>query len=136
MTIALTALAVNVALKIALFTPLGAVGLATATSVGFWINLGALIAIAMSRDLLRFDLRFGKVLAASGAAALILAIVALLGRGPALELGAHFGALANLVALLALGAIGTIAYGASLVGLLRLMGVSLRSLRGARRREV
>jgi len=36
MTIALAALAINVALKVALFTPLGAVGLATATSVGLW----------------------------------------------------------------------------------------------------
>ncbi len=115
---------------------MGAVGLATATSVGLWINLGALIAIAMSRELLYFDTQFGKVLAASGVAALILAILALLGRGPALALGAHFGSLANLVALLALGAVGAIIYGAALVGMLRLMGVSLRSLRGSRRREI
>jgi putative peptidoglycan lipid II flippase len=136
MTIALVALTVNVALKVALFTRLGAVGLATATSVGLWINLGALVAIAMSRHLLRFDTQFGKVLAASGLAALVLAIVALLGRGPALALGAHFGALANVVALLAVGTVGAVAYGAALVGMLRLMGVSLRSLRGARRREI
>ena len=136
MTIALTALAINVALKVALFAPLGAVGLATATSVGLWVNLGALVAIAMSRDLLCFDARFGKVLAASGLASLILAVVALMGRGPALEFGARFGALANLVALLALGSVGAIAYGGALVGALRFAGVSLGSLRGARRGRV
>jgi putative peptidoglycan lipid II flippase len=136
MTIALVALAINVALKVALFKPLGAVGLATATSVGLWINLGALVAIAMSRDLLRFDARFGKVLAASGLASLALAIVALAGRGPALELGARFGSLANLVALIALGSVGALAYGGALVGALRFAGVSLKGLRGARRQRI
>ncbi len=135
MMIALAALTVNVALKVALFTPLGAVGLATATTVGFWINLAALVGIAMSRDLLRFDARFGKVLGASAVAALVLTIVALTGRGPALALGQHFGAFANLVALLALGAAGGVAYGGALVGMLRVMGVSLASLRGSRRRR-
>ncbi|MGA8169612.1 MAG: murein biosynthesis integral membrane protein MurJ [Methylocystis sp.] len=134
MTIALAALSVNVLLKVALFKPLGAVGLATATSVGLWINLAALVGIAMSRGSLRFDTQFGRVLAASGVAALLLTLVAMLGRAPALAIGAHFGALANLVALLALGTVGAVVYGAALVGALRVMGISLRSLRGARGR--
>ena len=130
MLIALAALAVNVGLKVALFRPLGAVGLATATSVGFWINLSALVGIALSRGALHFDALFGKVLAATGAASLLLAGVALFGRTPALALGAHFGPLVNLVALALLGTAGAVVYGAVLVGLLRFSGVSLRSLRG------
>ena len=130
MLIALAALAVNVGLKVALFRPLGAVGLATATSVGFWINLSALVGIALSRGALHFDALFGKVLAATGVASLLLAGVALFGRTPALALGAHFGPLANLVALALLGTAGAVVYSAVLVGLLRFSGVSLRSLRG------
>jgi putative peptidoglycan lipid II flippase len=135
MIIALCALAVNVALKVALFRPLGAVGLATATSVGFWINLSALVGIALSQGKLHFDALFGKVLAATGLASVLLAGVAFSGRAPALALGAHFGSLANLVALLALGTAGTLVYGGVLVGALRFSGVSLRSLRGAGRRK-
>ncbi len=135
MIIALGALAVNVALKVALFHPLGAVGLATATSVGFWINLTALVGIALSRGSLHFDALFGKMLAATVAASLPLAGVALFGLKPALALGAHFGALANLVALLGLGTAGAFVYVGALVALLRLMGVRLASLRGGRPRK-
>ena len=133
MLIALAALAVNVGLKVALFQPLGAVGLAVATSVGFWVNLAALVGVALSRETLHFDALFAKVLAATGGASLVLAGVALFGRAPALALGAHFGALANLVALIALGTLGALAYFGVLAGALRLLGVSLRSLRGAGR---
>jgi putative peptidoglycan lipid II flippase len=133
MRIALAALVVNVVLKVALFRPLGAVGLATATAVGAWINLAALVGVGMSRETLRFDALFGKTLAATGAASLLLILVAHYGRAPALAFGAHFGSLANLVALLVLGAVGALAYGGTLAGLLRLQGVRLSSLRDVRR---
>ena len=129
MLIALCGLAANVALKVVLFRPLGAVGLATATSVGLWINFGALIALAIAQDKIDFDAMFGKTALATIAAAIPLALVAILLRGPALALGAHFGGLANLVALFALGVAGALVYGAALVGALRLLGVSLPALR-------
>jgi len=129
MLIALAALAVNVVLKIMLFRPLGAVGLATATSVGLWINFAALVAIALTRDAMRFDALFVKVVAASGAASLLLAALAIFGRAPALALGAHFGGFANTIALLALGAVGALVYAATLLGVLRIGGVSLPSLK-------
>ncbi len=128
MLIALAGLAANILLKIALFRPLGAVGLATATSVGVWINFAALVALAMHRDSLRFDATFGKTLAATLIASAALAVTAIFGRGPALSLGAHFGSQANLVALLALGTVGAIIYGAALVGLLHAMGVRIGNL--------
>ena len=132
MMAALAALALNVALKIALFHPLGAVGLATATSVGLWLNFGVLVWLAISRDAMRLDRLFGQVFAASAAASLALAVVATVGRVPALALGAHFGGLANTVALFALGSAGAIVYAAALIGALWLLGARLSSLRPAR----
>jgi putative peptidoglycan lipid II flippase len=45
----LSALALNVMLKLALFGPLGAPGLALATAIGAWVNFGTLYAIALRR---------------------------------------------------------------------------------------
>jgi putative peptidoglycan lipid II flippase len=132
MKIALAALAVNVALKVALFQSLGAVGLATATSVGLWINLAALVALALAEDLMAFDGVFGMTLGATFIASAFLTLVAIFGRAPAIAMGLHFGAWANLVALLTLGAVGAVVYGAALVGVLYAAGIDLRSLRGRR----
>ena len=110
MLIALAALAANVALKIVLFRPLGAVGLATATSVGLWINLAALVGLALAQEGMRFDAVFVKTLGATFVACAFLAAVAIFGRSSALALGAHFGALANLVALTALALVGALVY--------------------------
>lgn len=130
MKVALVALAINVALKVALFKPLGAVGLATATSVGLWINFGALIALALTRDSIDFDDIFGKTVVATLAASAVLAVVAIFGRTPALAFGAHFGSFANLAALTLLGLIGAGVYAAALIGALRALGVRLGNLRG------
>jgi putative peptidoglycan lipid II flippase len=132
MLIALAALAANVALKVALFPPLGAVGLATATAVGLWINLAALVAIALARDAMQFDYVFGKTLAATFIGCTGLTLVAILGRAPALALGSHFGSQASLVALIALGAAGALVYGGALIGVLHYLGVRIASLRGRR----
>ena len=129
MLIALAALAANVALKVALFRPLGAVGLATATSVGLWINLAALVGVALGQHWMRFDGVFVKTLGATVVACAFLTAVAIFGRSSALALGAHFGALANLVALAALGVAGALVYAGALIGALRAGGVTIRSLR-------
>lgn len=129
MLIALAALAANVALKIVLFRPLGAVGLATATSVGLWINLAALVGLALAQEGMRFDAIFVKTLGATFVACAFLAAVAIFGRSSALALGAHFGALANLVALTALAVVGALVYAGVLLGALRASGVTIASLR-------
>lgn len=133
MKVALAALAVNVALKVGLFQPLGAVGLATATSVGLWINLAALIALAIHRDLIDLDGVFAKTVGATLIAGMALTLVAMFGRAPALAFGRHFGSQANLAALLALGAAGALVYGAALVGTLHVAGVRIGSLRRGRK---
>ena len=132
MLIALAALAVNLGFKVLLFRPLGAVGLATATSIGLWINLTALIGVALARDALRLDATFAKVVAASGVAALPLALTATFGRAPALALGGHFGSLANVVALVALATVGALVYGAALLIGLRVAGINIASLKARR----
>jgi putative peptidoglycan lipid II flippase len=131
MIIALVALAANVALKVILFRPLGAVGLATATSVGLWINLAALVGLALHRGSMKFDATFWKVTGATGVASIVLAVVAVLGLRPFLVFGAHFGRFADLVALLTLGTLGAIVYAIALLAGLRLTGISLWRLRRA-----
>ncbi len=130
MLIALAALAVNVALKVALIHPLGAPGLAVATAVGLWINLAALMGIATSRGIMRLDTLFGKCLLSTFAASTLLIIVAQFCRGPALELGENFGSFANLVALFTLSIFGGFVYLGALIGILRLLGLRLSALRG------
>jgi putative peptidoglycan lipid II flippase len=55
---ALTGVAVNVALKIALVGSLAQVGLALATAVGAWINLVLILFFAIRRDFLEIDRAF------------------------------------------------------------------------------
>ena len=55
---ALTGVAVNVALKIALVGSLAQVGLALATAVGAWINLVLILIFAIRRDFLEIDRAF------------------------------------------------------------------------------
>jgi putative peptidoglycan lipid II flippase len=123
------ALTVNVALKIALFEPMGAAGLATATSIGLWINLAALVGIALHRGAMRFDETLLRVLAASLASAIPLGAVAIYGFAPALAIGSSFGGFANPVALMLLGSAGALVYGACLLAGLRLFGLRLSQLR-------
>src|SRR5581483_12068621 len=53
MFVALGAIAVNVGLKFVFYRSLGAPGLALATAIGAWLNLAGLVALALSRDLMR-----------------------------------------------------------------------------------
>jgi putative peptidoglycan lipid II flippase len=111
---------------------MGAAGLATATSVGLWINLAALIGLALHRGAMRFDETFLRVCVASLSACVPLVLVAVHGYGPAARLGGHFGAAADVVTLVVLGAAGAFAYGGVLVLCLRLFGLRLSQLRPRR----
>lgn len=55
--VALAAVGINVALKLALMGPLAQVGLAVATSVGAWVNAGLLAWLLYRRGLFRADVR-------------------------------------------------------------------------------
>src|SRR5215218_6397432 len=82
MIAAFTAVGINVLLKIALTQPFGVVGLALATAIGTWVNLGLLVWLAYRRDWTAPNATLGKMLAAVAAASLILAAFALLAFPP------------------------------------------------------
>ncbi len=127
MMISLTAVAFNVALKIVLFKPLGAVGLATATAVGAWINLLLLVIFAIRRGTMKPDLVLWKTAACVSIASCALSFFALSAAAPVERLAAKIGHLVNELELLLLGGGGALIYGLALIAGLRFAGVKLRS---------
>ncbi|MCX8255758.1 putative lipid II flippase MurJ [Beijerinckiaceae bacterium RH AL1] len=125
MIVTLISFGFNVLLKILLFKPLGAVGLATATAAGSWLNIGLLVFLAVRRDEMRPDMLLARIAAAVGIASLALALSAL-----ALPwIGwLMFGGLTSLAVDLTFGFIavfGGLVYVAALIGALRGFGVVL-----------
>src|SRR6202140_4236457 len=111
---ALTGVAVNVALKIALVGSLAQVGLALATAVGAWINLFLVIAFAVRAGYLELDSALTKSLAKFVVCGAVL--------GAALWLGAKFesvylasmSAFRDETALLLLTVVGVFVYASSI----------------------
>ena len=125
MMVSLAAVALNVVLKLALYQPLGAPGLAFATAVGAWINLAALLFLALRQGSMRPDATLGKVCVSVAVASLALCFVAWVGREPALAAGRAWGHFEAETGLALLGVVGGFAYGAVLMVLVRLLGVRL-----------
>jgi putative peptidoglycan lipid II flippase len=125
MYVTLASFAFNVLLKLVLFKPFGAVGLAAATAAGSWLNLGLLVYLAIRRDEMRPDMLLGRIGAAVAVASCVLAIVVLI--APVIG-WAVFGRLAHLqveLTFIFTAALGGIAYGASLVVALWVYGIDL-----------
>lgn len=125
MIVTLVAFAFNILLKIALYKPLGAVGLAAATAAGSWLNLGLLVFLAIRRDEMRPDMLLGRIGASVSAASLALALVVLVGP----PLGwAIFGGLSALQVELTFGftaILGAAVYCVALVVALWAYGIEL-----------
>jgi putative peptidoglycan lipid II flippase len=132
MMISLSAVAFNVALKVVLFQPFGAAGLAAATAAGAWVNFGLLVFLARRQGAMRFDALLGKVALASALASVALACVAIFGRAPSEALARHFDGVAAVVQLALLGIAGAVVYGVALFALLRAFGVRAAKLRPAK----
>ena len=140
MKVTLVGVALNVALKIALYRPLGAPGLALATAAGLWVKVIGVFALAYRRGWTAPDARLVATVAAtlfaSGALALTLAFAD----------GALIHALAGIrfsreIRLLLLAAIGALVYFGALGGGLGVAGaapkaLAARALRPFRRRFV
>jgi putative peptidoglycan lipid II flippase len=122
MIIALVAVAVNVALKLMLFRPFGAPGLAFATAIGAWINLVLLVVFALRRGTMQFDDVFTRSAFATAAGAVVLANVGLWGRAPLENLlgGLRF---ANEIALVSLTLAGALIYCGFVLFGLRALGI-------------
>jgi putative peptidoglycan lipid II flippase len=129
MIVSLGAIAVNVALKVALYKSYGAVGLALATAAGAWVNLGGLVVLALRRGWMRPDAALAEVFAAAFCASGLLALAVALSESPAFVYVQSLAHLRNEALLLLLGAIGGFVYAAVLVASLKLLGVSFRTRR-------
>ncbi|RVU16144.1 murein biosynthesis integral membrane protein MurJ [Methylobacterium oryzihabitans] len=122
----LGAVAVNVALKVVLTGPFGVVGLALATAAGTWVNVLALFVLARRRGWTAPS-RTLVVTAGGVLAACAVLAAGTLGGLPLLErLMPALPRFRELAILAALGIIGVVAYGATLLLALRLFGVRLR----------
>jgi putative peptidoglycan lipid II flippase len=125
MLIALAAVAINVALKIVLFKPFGAPGLATATAAGAWVNLLLLCFFAIRRGAMKVDLFLWKTATAVTTASFILAVFALFAAAPVQRIAAGFGHFGNVFELLFLGLAGALVYALVLIAGLRIANVKL-----------
>ena len=131
MFVSLAAAAVNVALKLALYSGFGVAGLAFSTAIGAWVNFGLLAALALWAGSMALDGALARIAAATVIACAPLAIFAWF--APSLA-GAHFeplGAWRHAAELASVGAAGALIYGLTLIAVLRLMGARLPARRGA-----
>jgi putative peptidoglycan lipid II flippase len=102
----LTAMAVNVAFKVLLMGPLAQVGLALATSIGAWLNLGLVVWFAVRRDHFAFEAGLRRAAARLAVAGVALAIVLWLARAPVAGLFADWPSWRDESTLAVLAAIG------------------------------
>lgn len=121
----LTAIAVNIALKIVLIGRFGVVGLALATAAGTWINLVLLMALARRRRWTAPSAALGRAMAAVLAAGLLLAAFTVFARPPIAGLAATLPDWRDEALLALLGTGGALVYGGALLGALKLLGVRL-----------
>src|SRR6516165_3125587 len=119
MKASLTAVGVNVGFKAAFyyFTALAQVGLALATSIGAWLNLGLVIWFAVRRGHFAFDPPLRSAAARLAAAGVALAVVLSLAQGPVARLFADWTSWRDESTLAVLAAIGAAVYGAIVLAL-------------------
>jgi putative peptidoglycan lipid II flippase len=111
---ALSGVAVNVALKIALVGALAQVGLALATAVGAWINLLLVVGFAARAGYLELDKVLMRSLSKFALSGAVLAVALwFAGKLAAVQL-AQMSAFRDEAALLVLITVGTIVYGGSI----------------------
>jgi putative peptidoglycan lipid II flippase len=108
---ALIAAAVNIAFKFLLMGPLAQVGLALATSIGAWINLGLVIWYGIRAGHIKIDERLRQSAIKLAAAGLLLAIVLWLCAGPVGHWFDDWQKLRDVAALSVMAAIGGAFYG-------------------------
>jgi putative peptidoglycan lipid II flippase len=121
----LSAVALNVLLKLALINPFGVAGLALATAIGAWVNLLLLVTLAYRRDWTAPSATLLKTLAAVVAAGGLVALFAVFARAPLAQMLAPLPAWREEGLLLLLGTGGAIVYAVALVAALRLLRVRL-----------
>jgi putative peptidoglycan lipid II flippase len=116
---ALTAVAVNIALKVAFLylTTLSQVGLALATAIGAWINFGLIVWFGMRAGFMSFDAAFRRDIGKLALAGIALAAALFVSQWPVLAFTAGLPGIHNVMALLLLALVGALAYGGAIYGL-------------------
>jgi len=114
---ALIAAAVNIAFKFLLMGPLAQVGLALATSIGAWINLGLVVWFAMRAGHLHIDERLRQSTLKLAAAGLALAAALWLCGAPVAHLFEGWHRFRDVMELAVLAAIGGGVYGGIVIAL-------------------
>ncbi|MCK2056006.1 murein biosynthesis integral membrane protein MurJ [Methylobacterium sp. 37f] len=122
----LTAIAVNVALKVVLTGPYGVTGLALATAIGQWINLGLLVVLAWRRGWMAPGRTLGVTILGVTVACAALAATASYGLPLAESVVPALPRLREIAVLCVLGLAGTLVYAGVLLATLRVCGVRLR----------
>jgi putative peptidoglycan lipid II flippase len=112
---ALIAAAVNIAFKFLLMGPLAQVGLALATSIGAWINLGLVLWFAHRAGHLSIDPQLRQSAGKLVLAGLALAVVLFVAEAPVAHWLAPWNRLRDLGTLAVLGALGGAVYGVAIV---------------------
>ena len=130
MMAALLAVACNVGVKVLLFKPYGAAGLAFATAIGAWINCGLLAALALRAGSMQPDSLLGKTTLAASLAGLALWAVAWFGFAPTLAFAHTLTAYADVMQMILLGALGALVYAAIFVMIAAALGLRLSHLHG------
>ncbi len=134
MFVSLFAVACNVGIKVLLFKPMGATGLALATAVGAWVNLGLLVFLALRRGDMAFDRTTGKVAIAVAVSCGILLGALLAGSNPIAGLAAKATQYKHEASLILHTLLGGATYLAALLAVLMALGLGPRAVLAARRR--
>jgi putative peptidoglycan lipid II flippase len=113
----LTAVAVNVACKIALMGSLAQVGLALATSIGAWLNLVLVMWFAARQGHLAFDPALRSAVGRLAAAGVVLAVVLWLAAAPVATWFASRAGPRDESTLALLAVIGAVVYGGIVLAL-------------------
>lgn len=121
----LTAVGVNVLVKVLLMRTYGVVGLALGTAVGVWVNLGLLFILAHRRGWTAPNRSLGMTCLAIAAASLPLAAFAWFAPAPLAQWIAALPAWRNEILLGILGAAGALIYGGVLLAGLKVAGIRL-----------
>ena len=116
---ALIAVAANVAFKAMFFymTSLAQVGLALATTIGAWLNLGLAVWFAARQGRMEFGGGLRRSVGCLAAAGIALAAVLLLVEGPVASVFASWPRLRDEATLSVLACIGALAYGGVVIAL-------------------
>jgi putative peptidoglycan lipid II flippase len=121
----LTAVAVNIVVKVMLMGTYGVVGLALGTAIGVWVNLILLFVLAYRRGWTAPNRALGKTFLIVAAASVLLAAFAWFAPAPVANWTASLPLWRSEVMLGILGAAGALIYGAVLLAGMKLMGIRL-----------